>query len=265
MNKTIVFILILISIHKNVIAVVMRHDTPKDEYAVLKFPDYLIDMPHEGHGVLISSNWIISVAHTIFYNYEGKTITIGNKNYTIEKVVIHPDYLVQDETLSSGDAKSLMSFYKSRSDIALIKLSTDIENLSPIKLYDKKSEQGKLITVFGRGATGNGITGEIFDSNSNRVLNLFNNKIEETKDKWLTYTFDPPRNAVKLEGIHGSRDSGGPSIIYIKDIPYLVGLSSWQYWGGPLSLFKGGLYGAVAYQVRVSSYILWIRSVINEN
>jgi hypothetical protein len=47
-------------------AVVKRHALPPENYAIVKAPEYLIDMPHEGHGVLINSQWIVTVAHTIF-------------------------------------------------------------------------------------------------------------------------------------------------------------------------------------------------------
>ncbi len=47
----------------------------------------MIDLPHEGHGVLIDPPWIVTVAHTIFYDYTGKQLLIGSKEYIIEMII----------------------------------------------------------------------------------------------------------------------------------------------------------------------------------
>tara|TARA_R110000737_G_scaffold251518_1_gene260972 strand:- start:413 stop:1201 length:789 start_codon:yes stop_codon:yes gene_type:complete len=243
-------------------AVVKRHDIPPENYVIEKAPEYLIDMPHEGHGVLISSQWIVTVAHTIFYNYVGKDILIGSKNYEIESVHIHPDYTQPNKDLLKGDLAPLMSFFKSRSDIALIKLTSIVSGVAPINIYAGKSEKDKTITVYGKGATGNGLTGEDPDTKSLRVMNQFQNIVESAEGNWLAFKFDEPENALVLEGMHGSGDSGGASVVFIKGVPFLVGLSSWQLGHGDISSFKGGLYGTTAYQVRVSNYHDWILAVL---
>jgi len=243
-------------------AVVKRHDIPSESYALNKPPEYLIDMPHEGHGVLIHPQWVVTVAHTIFYDYVGKSLTIGSKDYEIESVHKHSNFTEPKKALFVGDAEPLMNFLQARSDIALIKLSSPVINIKPIKIYANDKEKGKKITVFGRGATGNGQTGENPDTKPLRQLNQFYNIMETANDHWLTFKFDEPANALALEGMHGSGDSGGASVIFKNDVPYLVGLSSWQVWRGDLASFKGGLYGTTAYQVRISYYHDWILSVL---
>jgi len=84
-------------------AVVKRHDVPPENYVLDKVPEYLIDMPHEGHGVLIDSQWVLTVAHTIFYDYVGKDLVVGSKAYAIESVHIHPDYTEPNKDLLTGD------------------------------------------------------------------------------------------------------------------------------------------------------------------
>ncbi len=243
-------------------AVVKRHDIPPENYVVEKTPEYLIDMPHEGHGVLINSQWIVTVAHTIFYDYVGKDLRVGSKTYEIESVHIHPDYTEPNKNLFKGDLAPLMSFFKSRSDIALIKLTSTVNSVEPINIYTGTSEKGKKITVFGKGAKGNGLTGEDPDTKPLRVLNRFQNVVDSAEDKWLAFKFDEPANALPLEGMHGSGDSGGASVVFEKGVPFLVGLSSWQLGHGDISTFKGGLYGTIAYQVRLSNYHAWILGVV---
>lgn len=242
----------------NTRAVVKRHDIPPENYVVENRPEYLIDMPHEGHGVLIDSQWILTVAHTIFYDYVGKKLRIKAKYYEIESVHIHPEYIVPNEKLLKGDLAPLMKFLKSRSDIALIKLTSKVGDVAPIKIYKGFKEKAKTITVYGKGAMGNGLNGEDLDTKSLGIMNRFQNVVESAESKWLTFTFDKPSNALPLEGMHGSGDSGGASIIFQEGVAYLVGLSSWQMAYGDLSKFRGGLYGTTAYQVRVSHYQYWI-------
>lgn len=173
-------------------AVVKRHDIPAKNYVLDKAPKYLIDMPHEGHGVLINPQWIVTVAHTVFYDYTGKKINVGNEAFEIEHVHIHPQYVEIDDALFHGDATPLMNFLKSRSDIALIKLSYPVTDIKPIDIYPNINEAGKEITVFGRGATGNGKTGENLETKSLRELNHFKNIIEGSNGNWLSYKFDKP-------------------------------------------------------------------------
>jgi hypothetical protein len=119
-NMKILFPLLffLFSINSN--AVVKRHDLPPGNYVVKKAPEYLIDMPHEGYGVLINSQWIVTVAHTIFYDYVGKDLTVGSRIYEIESVHVHPNYTEPNKNLFEEDLAPLMRLFKSRSDAVAI-------------------------------------------------------------------------------------------------------------------------------------------------
>jgi hypothetical protein len=89
-NLIMVFYLVLSGL-QNASAVVMRDDVESSKYLTDKVPAFVVDLPHEGHGVLFHPKWIITVAHTVFYDYAGKSIEIGDQQYTIEKTVIHPN------------------------------------------------------------------------------------------------------------------------------------------------------------------------------
>jgi hypothetical protein len=159
-----------------------------------------------------------------FYDYVGKDLIVGTNDYEIESVHIHPDYTQPNKNLLKSDLAPLMSFFKSRSDIALIKLTSPVSGVSPINIYTGTSEEGKTITVFGKGATGNGLTGEDPETKSLRVMNQFQNVVERATGNWLSFKFDEPKNALSLEGIHGSGDSGGASVVFQDGVPFLVGL-----------------------------------------
>lgn len=257
------FFLLLCLFSTGGLAVVKRHDVPPENYILHEAPGYLIDMPHEGHGVLIDQQWIVTVAHTIFYDYVGKQLKIGSNLYPIEKVYIHPEFEEPNESLLKGDLAPLMNFLKARSDIALIKLSGPVCDVKPISLYAGTKEQGKVITVFGKGAMGDGLNGEDLETKSLQSLNTFQNIVETVEPNWLAFKFDKPPNGLPLEGMHGSGDSGGASVIDQDGTPFLVGLSSWQLAYGDISAFRGGLYGTTAYQVRISSYRNWIMRILN--
>lgn len=239
-------------------AIVTKHDIDKAEYIAKSVPDFLIDMPGEGHGVLIEPNWILTVAHLIFADYTDREINIHGKTFIIEKVIIHSNATKPNSKLFEGDAKPLMDFMKTTSDIALIKLKENVKHVTPIALYSSTDELNKEIIAFGRGSTGNGVDGSIFETKREKVLRTMSNKIDLVEGNWISIKLDQGINATRLEGIDGSGDSGGPLIIKQNGKPYLAGMFSWDHVEGDLKSFKHGLYGGRSYQVRVSSYLDWI-------
>jgi len=255
-----IFLLILSSY---CLAIVKRHDVNGNQYLVKGSPpQYLIDMPGEGHAVLISEQWMLTVGHVIFGDYRGIDFDVSGVKNEISDVVFHPDYIQPSADFDYSNMVKLKSLLSTRSDIALIKLAYPVKHLKPIALYERNDEQGKQIEIFGKGATGNGKTGMVFETKHQKKLRFCQNFIKGTSERWLSYEFNFGGLAIPLEGIHGSGDSGGPSVIYINKTPFLVGLSSWQ-WQGDKSEFSPMLYGTIAYQVRVSSYVEWINQIIN--
>lgn len=260
---TIGIFLILLSSHS--MAIVKRHDIEGKLYEVKNNPpQYLIDMPGEGHAILISERWLLTVGHVIFGDYRGMDFDVSGVKNKISDVIFHPGYIQPPADFDYTNIDKLKTLLSTRDDIALIKLAYPIKHLTPIALYPKKDEQGKLVEVFGKGATGDGKVGMIFDTKHQRKLRFCQNIIIGSDNKWLSYQFNSGDSALPLEGIHGSGDSGGASVIYENKIPYLAGLSSWQ-WQGDKFEFSPMLYGTTAYQVRISSYTKWINSIINEN
>ncbi len=251
----------LLALHTQSVAIVVRHDVDATEYRVPEpGPAYLVDLPHEGHAVLISDRWLVTVAHTIFYDYTGHELSIGGDSYEVARVIVHPGFSDPAPRALEGDSEALMSQLSARSDIALIELSDPVDGAEPIALYRGDDERGLRVEIFGRGGTGTGVQGEDASTKAAGVLRRCENIIAETPERWIVYAFDPPESALPLEGMHGSGDSGGPAVAVIDGRPFLVGLSSWQYYEGDLEDFVGGLYGTLAFQVRISAYTKWIDS-----
>lgn len=246
------------------LSIVTRSDVPAENYLVDNAPSYLINMPGEGHGTLIAPNWIITVSHLIFSDYTGREIEVAGNVYSIEKVVLYETPKSPDKQLLEGDAMPLMDFMKASHDIALIKLSSNVENVAPLHLYSKSDEQGLEIEAFGRGSTGNGSEGSVFETKRAKVLRKMQNRIDFVDGNWVSISLSSGIDALSLEGIDGSGDSGGPLITYVSNKPYLVGMFSWDFVEGDLKSFKHGLYGGRSYQVRISQYVDWINNTIRK-
>jgi len=267
-------------------AVVKRHEVQPEVYEVKKIPDFFIDMPHEGAAVLVDKYWLVTAAHVVFYDYHDKPIMLHGVENRIERVVFHHGYKKDPGNWGQGDAKPLTDFLSNRDDIVLLKLAEPVEHLKPISRYYDNKEIGEEATIFGRGATGTGLTGEILttqepslwesilntirspftgidETQANRTLNNYKNIIESANENWFMFRFDRADDALPLEGSVGSGDSGGPAIVVQDGMPLLIGLASWQEYEGDLKDYVGGKYGAVSVFVRISSYNQWIDKTIS--
>ncbi|WP_201313100.1 trypsin-like serine protease [Dyella sp. EPa41] len=261
-------------------AVVIRADVDDVKYRVpaSAFPA-LVDMPGEGHGVLIAPQWVVTAAHAAPMQMEGMDddVSIGGMAHKIKRVIMHPGYKkVPDQlikvALASGDLSKVHAFLDSSDDIALIELASPVTDVTPVPLYRGNKEVGMTAELVGKGATGNGIKGQDAQSPHRTVLRHAFNVIVGDDVRYVWYRFDAPPSALPLEGITGSGDSGGPLLIGDGSSRQLVGLASWSKYPKdhpflrawtPDRPFVEGLNGEIVNAVRVSSYIPWIESVIS--
>lgn len=265
-GKTRLLLLALFAVSSTASAIVIRHDLDGSKYLVptSEFPA-LVDMPGEGHGVLIAPQWIVTAAHAVTWQTEIKEVLINGVSRDVEHLVIHPGYIkppqeLIDQVLTTGDATLLRVLLASSDDIALLKLTQPVTDVSPVALYEGDDELSQIAKIVGKGATGTGATGYgAHDSHRTELRRAFN-KITSAHDRWFCYVFDDAPSALPLEGMTGNGDSGGPALIQVKDQWLLAGLASWATAQGDVRTLRLGLYGQSSCNVRISHYIDWIES-----
>lgn len=265
MTRLLLLALLVVSFSASAIAI--RDDVDDSKYRVpaSELPA-LVDLPGEGHGVLIAPQWVVTAAHAVTWQSEIKQVTINEVPRDVERLVIHPGYKkppkeLLDQALATWDWTLFRALLSSSEDIALIKLAQPVTDVSPVAIYKSDDEFGQIVKIIGKGATGNGVTGYEFSSSHRTELRRAYNKITSAHDRWLCYTFDKPSDALPLEGGSGSGDSGGPVLIETEKNWLLAGLTSWS---DPQSTIRTpGRYGQITCNVRLSHYKDWIESVIS--
>jgi len=250
-------------------AVVVRHDVDDARYRIAPsvFPA-LADLPHEGHGVLIAPQWVVTAAHAVTWQHEVSYVVLNGIPRAVEQLVIHPGFRklpqgLVDQALSSGDATLAMAWLAASDDIALLKLAQPVSDVSPVELYAKGDEMGQLVTIIGKGATAIGRAGYGPGDSHRTALRRASNKVSSADGRWFCYGFDRAPSALPLEGIAGNGDSGGPVLIGMQGQWSLAGLASWKAVQGNAATTRLGLYGQTSCNVRVSHYIGWIESIVS--
>ncbi len=260
------FLLALLVVSSSAGAIVIRDDVDDSKYRVpaVDFPA-LADMPGEGHGVLISPQWVITAAHAITWQSEIKQIALNGTSRDVERIVVHPGYKeppqeLLDHALATWDWTLFTALLASSDDIALLKLAQPVTDVSPVGIYHRDDEFGQIVKIFGKGATGNGATGFDLTDSHRTALRRAYNKVTSAHGRWFCYVFDKPPEALPLEGGSGSGDSGGPILIQDEEDWLLAGLTSWTAPQGATKT-RPGRYGQISCNIRLSHYKAWIASM----
>ena len=222
-------------------AIIVRHDVddadflqPEDAYSAV----FDVFEKRGGVATLIAPNWAITTGHVGQDIKPGHETMIAGQSYSVQQVVLHPKWATENR------------------EMALIQLDRPVQYVEPIPLYDTSDEQGKIVTLVGRGDSGTGLTGPI---TADHRLRAATNRVERVEGDMLVFRFDAPddENTTPLEGVSGPGDSGGPALIERSGIQTLAGLSVASSGRPP------GTYGNLEFYSRVSLDIDWIQETIS--
>lgn len=241
-------------------SIVIRHDVPDSAYVAdeREYPAvFALYRSAKGHkncvATLIHERWAVTAAHCI-----GKTITeataAGGPGYRVE--IAGKDALV-DRVVRHPDSAMTRPVNPSWTDVALLRFANPVRGVKPVALYDRKDESGKTVVLPGWGRLGNGVDALTGDDGRFRIAR---NRVDSASALYIDWKFDDPRlgRAVRLEGISGPGDSGGPALVRKGSGWATLGVSSHQNTvGGP-----EGLYGVIERYVRISVVLPWIRREI---
>jgi hypothetical protein len=248
-------------------AVVIRDDVPDLQYrlAASEFPA-LVDMPGEGHGVLIAPRWIVTAAHAVSWQHAIDPVIVGGAPRAVARIVVHPGYkkpppAMIDSALKSGDWEEFFEFVATSDDIALIELTEPVLDVAPARIYGGPI-LGKVVRIMGRGATGTGSRGHGLHGPNRTELRQGENQIDFVDGRWIGYTFDSPPNALPLEASTGSGDSGGPILVAVDDEWRVAGIAAWKRGEVVGSEVRPGKYGEASYGVWLEHYADWIEITI---
>ncbi|XP_045501829.1 chymotrypsin-2-like [Colias croceus] len=196
-------------------------------------------------GAILNERWILTAAHcAVEFSAETIKVVVGSNKivgdgqiYDVEEVIIHEDY----------DDKKI------KNDIALIKVSTDIEfsdKVQPIALPTKNTKPGANVLLSGWGREEDGDVGIPNDLQmiNQTVISVLSCKIVFTN---INQIVDSEICTLTLKG-NGScqGDSGGPLV----EDNAVVGIVSW-------GLSCEDKYPDV--NTRVYSYVNWIKKHIS--
>ncbi len=211
-----------------------RHDV--SEYAYLElgnqYREYIIDLGM-ANGIALDSHWILTARH-VASGIEAEELFILGRTYSIRNISIHP-----------------------QNDVALIELNKPLEKYPDVSLYTKQDEKGKVVTFVGTGAYGNGKLGEGDEIKRDGRIRACQNKVHRVTSSDLVFSFSDPNDsdALAMEGISGTGDSGGPALFEEDGKVYVIGISSRQFRNGQKNQ---GMYGVMEYYTRISSVSDWI-------
>lgn len=246
-------------------AIIIRHDTGYDEYFAREadFPAVFRLAARNGNATciatLIHPSWAITAAHCLqetplqehLDTGRPYTVEIAGQSVEVVDAVVHERYL---PGAMHGGADV---------DLALLRMDRALGIPRPVPLYRQSDELGRDMTFLGWGFHAVGSGGRFMNDGRFRRAR---NTVTHAGDR-LQFRFDDPvmadSEALPLEGLPGTGDSGGPALLFHEGRWHLAGVAV-----GELARqtedgtdLRQGLYGAVVLYERLSRHREWIDAV----
>ena len=226
--------------------ILIRHDRPDSAYRALgeRYADVLAHIDNRVEGIVLRPRWILTAAHAVqtIGPFDEPFATINGERFGIEKIITHPEW--------EGNWNDLLRNH----DLALLKLERPLSRVRQIALYRGRDEQGKVVTILGRGKTGTGATGQV--GGKGTIVRGATNRIDGASETALLFVFDN-LDPTELEGAGGAGDSGGPALMERGDTLFVLGVSS-----AGTAPTGYSAYGALDIYTRVSTFANWIERTI---
>ncbi len=227
----------------------------------------LKDGEPDASAVLIGPTWALTAGHEV-YDMESASFSVrfGDRVYPVEEITLYPGYVASGVLGHDGD-------------LALMRLSEAVTDVTPAVLYRGTQEQDRVGTSVGYGRSGSGKS-VITDPTPVGTKRAGRNMIDgigsvvdgrDIPDDLLIADFDHPRDAtlnrigdaepLDLEFCPVGGDSGGGLFIEENGQWYLAGTFS------AVSVrinddMNLGVSGSLMYWTRISQYADWIDSVV---
>lgn len=229
--------------------IIRRHDVDDERYLAHATGIDSVVAVGGGTATLVGERWLLTAAHVAEQvNALSRTVVVGDREYKIDKRVMHPTWL--------GEASPTSI------DVALLRLSEPVDSIAPAPIYERSDEIGRQIRLVGYGMYGNGLDGP--DSDDARQRSAENIVDDIAFGHYLTFSFSSPDDpdVLPLEGISGPGDSGGPAFILDGGTYRVAGVSVSNQ--DDESINGVCTYGSIEIYSRVSTLADWIRDTMHD-
>ena len=280
-------VLIYCVLISNANAIVFRHDIPAENF-IAKESDFpaIFAVYDDGKikdcvATLVAPTWALTAAHCTAYldkeqlaNKPHLVKISGSNNEVVN--LFYPEQFGGYKMVRDDEGKvidiTVPKGLNYQYDIALLKLSNPVKNVTPITIYAGKEEKGKDVLFLGWGDYSTGDVGVDNDNPKNdRKFRMAWNQVDSISETQLLFDFDDPTaansDALPLEGVSGPGDSGGPALLKTDTGYQVQGISSAGAYSETLTPQpkNTGKYGWLEYYTRVSNVSKWLNDIMNRH